>query len=136
MRLVICLDDGNGMMFNHRRQSRDREVIADIVAMSQGGTLYMDAYSEPLFAQTDADIRISREIPTDGGEADVYFMEDRSPLPYLRAFDAVTVYRWNRRYPADLIFDADWEKHGFHPMACMEFVGSSHEKITKENFER
>ena len=31
MQVILCLDDRNGMMFNHRRQSRDRAVIQDIL---------------------------------------------------------------------------------------------------------
>ena len=27
MIVMVCIDDHNGMMFNHRRQSRDRAVI-------------------------------------------------------------------------------------------------------------
>ena len=30
MQIIVCLDTKNGMMFNHRRQSRDREVLNDI----------------------------------------------------------------------------------------------------------
>ena len=30
MRLIVCLDDKNGMAFNHRRQSRDRIVTEKI----------------------------------------------------------------------------------------------------------
>gem|GEM_PF-5722604 len=31
MDVFVCLDDRNGMLFNHRRQSRDREVIRDVL---------------------------------------------------------------------------------------------------------
>lgn len=27
MKIIVCIDDKNGMMFNHRRQSKDREEI-------------------------------------------------------------------------------------------------------------
>ena len=31
MVLIVCVDDHNGMMFNHRRQSQDRILRADIL---------------------------------------------------------------------------------------------------------
>ena len=30
MYIIICLDDNNGLAFNHRRQSQDRIVAEDI----------------------------------------------------------------------------------------------------------
>ena len=32
MTLIVCLDDNLGMMFNRRRQSRDRVLIAELMA--------------------------------------------------------------------------------------------------------
>ena len=31
MKIIACLDDNNGLLFNNRRQSRDRVVIEDIL---------------------------------------------------------------------------------------------------------
>ena len=31
MTVIVCLDNANGMMFNHRRQSRDANVVKDIL---------------------------------------------------------------------------------------------------------
>ena len=31
MKIIVCLDDYGGMLFNHRRQSRDRVLIADVM---------------------------------------------------------------------------------------------------------
>ena len=42
MKIIVCLDDNSGMMFNRRRQSRDRVVIDDIIACAQGGELCVD----------------------------------------------------------------------------------------------
>ena len=36
MKLAVCIDNGGGMIFNHRRQSRDRELIRDL-AENLGG---------------------------------------------------------------------------------------------------
>ena len=33
MKLIVCLDDKNGMMFNKRRQSRDRVLIENVLEL-------------------------------------------------------------------------------------------------------
>lgn len=40
MRLIVCLDDKNGMAFNHRRQSRDRIITETIEELVKGSTLH------------------------------------------------------------------------------------------------
>ena len=45
MILIVCVDDHNGMMFNHRRQSQDRVLRADILELTDGKKLWMNAYS-------------------------------------------------------------------------------------------
>ena len=30
MKVIVCVDDNNGMMFNNRRQSRDEKVIEKV----------------------------------------------------------------------------------------------------------
>ena len=36
MILIVCVDDHNGMMFNHRRQSQDRILRGDILELTEG----------------------------------------------------------------------------------------------------
>ena len=43
MILIVCVDDHNGMMFNHRRQSQDRILRGDILELTEGKILWMDA---------------------------------------------------------------------------------------------
>ena len=42
MKLIICVDDNNGMMFNRRRQSKDREVRHDILAYTMPERIWMN----------------------------------------------------------------------------------------------
>ena len=44
MNLIICVDNKNGIMFNGRRQSRDRAVCEDILDMSGEHLLYTSEY--------------------------------------------------------------------------------------------
>ena len=38
MKIIVCLDDNNGMLFNNRRQSRDKTVVEDIISVYQNST--------------------------------------------------------------------------------------------------
>ena len=49
MVLIICLDDDNGMMFNHRRQSQDRELRKHLMTLTSGKKLWMNHYSAKQF---------------------------------------------------------------------------------------
>ncbi len=130
MIVMVCLDDSNGMMFNHRRQSRDQAVIDDMVFMSR--KLFMKEYSAKLF--TDQELEpgiIASEFLQQAQEGDFCFVEDMNVLPYYAKIEQIIIYRWNRKYPADLYFDITLEKD-WELVEVKEFVGTSHEKISKE----
>lgn len=123
MKLIVCLDKQNGMLFNHRRQSRDRMVIADILETVGDAVLWVSAYSARLFPAER--VRICTQLPA--GTEDYCFAEDLLPdeMP-----QELTVYRWNRVYPADTFFPlqlSQWKQISFE-----EFAGFSHEIIAKE----
>ena len=120
MTIFICLDDADGLAFNHRRQSRDRVLCEHIAALSQKGVLRMNASSFPLFSGINA--------PNICAEDD--FMQHAQPN-YLGFASHLTVFRWNRRYPADLHFSVPecWKK-----VREIEFEGSSHPTITQEDY--
>ena len=50
MKVILCLDETKGMMFNKRRQSRDRIILERIVRHCEGKRLWMNTYSGKLFA--------------------------------------------------------------------------------------
>ena len=129
MILIVCVDDNNGMMFNKRRQSRDGELIKRIENITKGKCLWTSEYSKALF---------SREVETaecfldKAGEGEYCFNEtigDISVLP-----ERIIIYKWNRKYPSDLKFNFDMSKMKI--VSSFEFVGSSHEKITEEIYEK
>lgn len=41
MIVILCLDDKKGMMFNNRRQSKDKFVIQDILKLVDGKKLFI-----------------------------------------------------------------------------------------------
>ena len=130
MKVIVCLDDSNGMLFNKRRQSRDSSVINDIVDMTEAQKLFCNAYTAKLFAENKTCI-VSDEILVNPCEEGYYFFENVLPTS-IEHFSEVIIYRWNRKYPGDLFFNIELEGNGFKKSKIIEFEGSSHEKITKE----
>ena len=56
MKLIVCLDDNKGMMFNNRRQSRDKFLIENVLEMCKGEKLYVNEYSSKLFPENTVEI--------------------------------------------------------------------------------
>lgn len=128
MRIIVCVDENGGMMFNKRRQSRDRLLIADVTELTAGHNLCMNAYSSQLFDRRD--ISVDEEFLSKAQSLDFCFVENQSVQPYLDEVGEVVLYRWNRKYPADFYFDVDLSTWIITDKE--EFPGSSHEKITRE----
>lgn len=135
MRVIVCLDDRNGMLFNRRRQSRDRRVIEDILRELGEKRLLVNGFSAPLFERAGERIRVEDDPLAAAGREDVCFVENLPLAPWAAAIERLTVYRWNRVYPADMRLDLALES-GWHLVAASDFPGFSHEKITKEIYER
>ena len=132
MKVIVCIDDDCGMMFNNRRQSRDRGLVEDVIKMTDGENLYIDAYSELLFADFAGKYTVDADMLKNAGESDYCFVENKSLGEHLDSIDEIIIYRWNRRYPSDVKLDVVPEKCGFELRETVEFAGYSHEKITKK----
>lgn len=136
MKLIVCIDEKKGMMFNHRRQSQDRVLRDDIRKECQGSILRMNAYSAGLF-EKDADVETtvqifsSEDFLAQALEDDCCFVEDQDISLWLEQADTVILYQWNRHYPADLYFTAELSEDTWQMERQEDFAGSSHEKITK-----
>lgn len=135
MRVIVCLDDRNGMLFNRRRQSRDRRVVEDILRELGEKRLLVNGFSAPLFERAGERIRVVDDPLAAAGREEVCFVENLPLAPWAAAIERLTVYRWNRVYPADMRLDLALES-GWHLVAASDFPGFSHEKITKEIYER
>ncbi len=133
MDVIVAIDDKAGMMFNHRRQSRDRVMNERIACDLAGRTLFVAPYSVPLFTPFGVSLSASEDFLDRAAEEDVCFVEDRPLAPYRSRIRRLTVYRWNRHYPSDLTLDLSLVE--FHLVSTENFVGSSHEKITKEVYQ-
>lgn len=137
MKIIVCVDDNNGMMFNKRRQSRDSVLIQDIIAHLNGSNLLIDPYSEKLFANSDIDaFFISEEFLAEAEPDDYCFVEKHALSKHISRIDELIIYRWNRKYPADTYLDIDPTAIGMKLISTAEFAGSSHDKITKELYRK
>lgn len=130
MNLIVCIDDGGGMMFNHRRQSRDRVLCARLLELTNGAALWVTPYTAKQFGEHAASLCISQVPWLDAAPGDFYFAED-GEIPTERA-ERIYLYRWNRLYPSDRKFVTDPTTLGFVLREREDFVGYSHQTITQE----
>ncbi len=135
MIVLLCADKKNGMAFYQRRQSLDRAVRADILTMAAGKPIWMTPYSARQFTEPEAVRQISESPLCQAGEGALCFVEFPPLLPSLDRIEALVLYRWDRVYPADQWLDLDL-KAGFRLVSSWDFSGHSHEKITKEVYQR
>ncbi|MBP3329740.1 MAG: hypothetical protein J6L89_02790 [Clostridia bacterium] len=127
MKIAVCVDDNMGMLFNSRRQSRDRELIKDFVETANNNNIYIKPFSKVLFDEYR--VIIDNNMLNNAQENDFCFLENESILPYIDKVNELIIYRWNRNYPYDFCFEMP---ENFSLKESTEFKGSSHEKITKE----
>lgn len=133
MNVIICVDNNNGIMFNHRRQSRDRIVQEHILAMIGSNRLWMNSYSKKLFADELSNIVVDENYLNKAGKEDYCFVEGIDISHYIEKIDKIILFKWNRQYPADEFFAIDlsqWILDEFE-----EFTGQSHD-ITKEIYKK
>ena len=132
MILIACVDDAMGMAFNRRRQSKDKALRGRILEKTGGRPLWMSPYSAKQFEEGGANICPDEGFLTRAGEGEFAFTELEAPGIYADRIEGVILYRWNRAYPADLVFDLRLE--GYTLTETAEFSGHSHETITEERY--
>lgn len=134
MIVIACIDNNRGLMFNNRRQSRDRVVTQKIVDMANS-QLWMNHYSYNMFEKMGhKKINIDDAFLNEAAEGDYCFIENCHLKQFDKYIEKIILFKWNRLYPADLYFDielSDWTLS-----QSQEFTGSSHELITMEVYER
>lgn len=131
MNIIVCVDKSNGMMFNNRRQSQDKELVFKIIELSSNGRLLIGNYSAQLFSEY-ADVIIDDNFISLAQTGDYCFIENTDiPCENIEKF---YIFNWNRDYPADTYFEFDLKGNGFKRLKKEEFAGNSHNKITLEIF--
>lgn len=137
MKLILCLDDNNGMMFNKRRQSQDKNLRLSIKDTVKDHLLYMNNYSYKLYNDIDDGNIIVDESFLQKCENDNFaLVEDLNLHDYINNIDLIIVYKWNRVYPSDKKLDINLKDNIWTLISSEDFQGSSHDKITKEIYRR
>lgn len=141
MNIILCVDENMGMLFNKRRQSRDKKVMEDIIQMAD--TLWIHPFSEKLFQENGMQKvyeNDTKQILTDEKflekalSGQYCFVENQELMLYSNDIEQIVLYCWNRKYPSDFKLDLDLSK--WEQQSVTEFAGSSHEKITKIVYEK
>ena len=135
MIVVVCLCENNGMLFNKRRQSRDKLLIEDLSNVC-GGALFISDFSASLFENSDISC-IEASNPLEAADiGDYVFVENMHLSGYEKKIEGMIIYKWNRRYPADFFLDVLPADLDLNLKESSDFAGNSHEKITKEIYTR
>lgn len=83
MIVITCLDQKNGMMFNHRRQSQDsalRERVAELVA---NAPLWINHYSANQFdTESIPNLNIDDDFLQEAAKGEYCFVEDAPLAPF------------------------------------------------------
>lgn len=125
--LIVCISNNNGMMFNNRRQSRDRLLLEKLCTDCQNERIIIHEYSKKLFKGLP--VEVATEVCVDNATS---FVEDPDLIPCEAIFDKIIVVRWNRDYPADKFFNVDMSV--YECVSREDFVGKSHDEILIETY--
>ena len=131
MKIIVCLDDNNGMLFNKRRQSSDRVVTEKICDLVKNEKLWIDTYSSKLFATQQGSVIVDDSYAQKAETGDFCFVEQGDVQAIANVAEEIIVFRWNRRYPADIYFPGNCLSARKKVMT-EAFSGYSHEEITME----
>ena len=136
MNVIVCVSDGGGMLFAKRRLSRDAAVISDVEKTVGGGALFVTDYSAKLFENTALGAVRAENPLSEASAGDYVFLEEKGISDFKEDVESLIIYRWNRKYPFDFSLDINPLQCGFSLVSTVDFKGSSHDKITKEIYEK
>ena len=130
MKVIVCLDDNGGMLFNNRRQSRDKVLLSDVMESLNDEKLNISSFSEKLFSDYSERVCVDDDFMNSADENSVCFVENEDLSAFVHKISEIIVYKWNRAYPSDFKCTIDFSS--FRLVSETEFKGLSHENITKQ----
>ena len=133
MVIITCIDDSNGILFNNRRVSSDRILNQWVIDYIGGHKLWLREYSKILFEQY-SNIEVCDDYLDKAGKGDFCFVEDGKLANYEEKVEKLIVCKWNRRYPSDVKLPELFSSKCNNKSVITEFEGSSHDKITVEEW--
>lgn len=138
MKVVYVLDKNNGILFNHRRQSRDAFLVENIVnkVNQENGTLYVSDYSKELFEGTDVSIQSLADFNlSEAKENDFVFIENEDiQLDDYKGELVYYFYKWSSVYPSDKKIELPL--NDAEVIKKETFSGNSHDEIYLEIWRR
>lgn len=135
MKIIVCVDNENGLSFNGRRQSRDPEVYARIGSHVGTNKLWVSPSAAGLFSGIH-DTIVDADYLTKAGDNDYCFVEFDSLLDIEDQISEVVVFHWNRHYPADRFLDIEVDCLPWTNAMTETFQGQAHDELTMEVFVR
>ncbi|AMN30662.1 ribonuclease Z (plasmid) [Clostridium perfringens] len=137
MKLIICLDENDGFLFNNRRQSQDKYLRNDILDLIKDKSIYMNKYSYSLYKdKKNKNIKVCDDFLEQCSENDYCLVENIEFKKYEKKINTIIIYKWNRIYPADTFFDMNLKKDKWILIENKSFLGYSHDKITRLIYRR
>ncbi len=124
------------MAFAGKRQSMDRLLRKQILLLSQGSVLWMNAYSAMQFSEPAAHIRVAEDFMQKADKGQFCFVENEDIAPYADEVEKLILYRWNRSYPYDTVLPQVFTGEGWRRVDRLDFAGHSHDTITQEVYVR
>ena len=134
MIVILTLDDNNGMLFNHRRQSRDAIVNEKIFEIIGDKKLFVNNFTWKMLKYKEDNLNVTEHFLDVAGNGDFCFVEDKPLSDYLDKIEAIYVFKWNRVYPCDFALDINLEE--WNCTSFEEFAGFSHDSIYLEKMKR
>ena len=134
MKIIVCVDTKNGMMFNNRRQSQDKILRQRVMKLVGENKLWMNAYTGEQFSDYCDKIIVDENFLEKAEENDFCFVENNVLDKYAHKITCVILYKWNRLYPSDCILTFSLDDYTLKETG--EFTGRSHDKITEEIYEK
>lgn len=136
MKLIVCVDNNNGVLFNHRRLSSDRLLCQHILDMAQGTAVWVTDYSRILFDGLNGNLcSFTGDLELVAKDA-YLFVEDLDIAPLIPFANELILYRWNRTYPSDVKLPISLPSEEWRRESSQDFCGKSHKQITQEVYKR
>lgn len=133
MKIAICVDKSNGILFGGKRLSQDSVLRNKLIELAGDGKLLMNEYSAKQF-ESNEKIQVCEDFLLSAGENDICFIENTDVS--INDVSEIYLFNWNRDYPADTYFEFEFKESNFKRIKKEDFVGSSHKKITLEIYRR
>ena len=122
MVIVLCVDDQYGLLFNGRRQSRDRVLLERLLETDK--TIWMNSYTAKLFSQLPGNVSVQENFMQAAGPEDICFVENVPITDLPENCDQLILY-----FPAE-------ELKKWKLVSTYDFPGNSHDKITEKIYEK